>query len=88
MIDKRLIDYSDGYRDYRDKLREDGRELTLPDMLLILEGFLFRYGGVQKVGEIEEADSGKNSNDMEVDSDLILHLCQVLRLGGVYYLQP
>ena len=83
MIDSRLVDYSEGYRDYRDKLRADGTELTLGDLLLILEGFLMRYP--RALTHDEHIDgNGDKASEFEKDSALILHLFQALKLSGVY----
>lgn len=40
MIDKRLIDYSSQYKDFRKTLKEEGRLLTLEDLMSVVEGFL------------------------------------------------
>jgi hypothetical protein len=93
MIDKRLIDYSEGYRDYGDKLRDQDMELRLGDMLLILEGFLMRYSGALtgNGGGDDPADSWRvsaGSSDFDKDSALILHLIQALKLRGAYNMQP
>lgn len=40
MVDKRLIDYSSQYKDYGKTLKEEGRLLTLEDMMSVVEGFL------------------------------------------------
>ena len=40
MVDKRLIDYSSQYKDYGKTLKEEGKLLTLEDMMNVVEGFL------------------------------------------------
>ena len=40
MFDKRLIDYSIQYADYRDTLKERGKNIELEDLMCLLEGFL------------------------------------------------
>lgn len=40
MIDKRLIDYSKQYKEYKDTLKEEAKQLSLEDMMALLEGFL------------------------------------------------
>lgn len=40
MIDKRLIDYSQGYKEYKNTLREEAKHLSLEDMMALVEGFL------------------------------------------------
>ncbi|MEM7009245.1 MAG: hypothetical protein AAF462_08950 [Thermodesulfobacteriota bacterium] len=40
MIDKRLIDYSNQYRDYYKTLEEKGRSLNVQEVLTLIEGFL------------------------------------------------
>ena len=40
MIDKRLIDYSTEYADYKETLIEEGKSFTLDDVMTLLEGFL------------------------------------------------
>ncbi len=40
MVDKRLIDYSSQYKDYSKTLKEEGKLLTLEDMMNVVEGFL------------------------------------------------
>ena len=90
MMDMRLIDYSEGYADYGDKLRDEGLELTLGDILLILEGFLMRYSGAltgdggERSAAMPGIKSGRKSSDFDKDSALILLLMQALRLGGAY----
>jgi len=43
MIDKRLIDYSKEYADYKETLKEEGRSFTLDDVMTVLEGFLVEH---------------------------------------------
>ncbi len=38
MIDKRLIDYSMEYADYKESLREEAKSFTLDDVMIVLEG--------------------------------------------------
>jgi len=83
MIDQRLIDYSEGYGDYGDRLRTEGAELTLGDLLLILEGFLMKYRRALTQDENNDGNRGEAAQ-FEKDSALILHLFQALKLGGVY----
>lgn len=43
MIDRRLIDYSMEYADYKESLREGAKSFTLDDVMIVLEGgFLLR----------------------------------------------
>jgi len=73
MMDMRLIDYSEGYRDYGDELGDEDLELALGDMLLILDGFLMRYGdaltgdrpeGGARSGGINNGDRGERLTAM------------------------
>jgi len=41
MIDKRLIDYSEEYKEYESALDKDGKKLSLENMISLLEVFLF-----------------------------------------------
>ena len=43
MIDKRLIDYSMEYADYKESLREEAKSFTLDDVMIVLEGFLAEH---------------------------------------------
>lgn len=40
MIDKRLIDYSQEYKGYKNTLKEEAKYLSLEDMMSLVEGFL------------------------------------------------
>jgi len=40
MIDKRLIDYSRDYKDYKKMLRQEGQCFSLEDIMALVEGFL------------------------------------------------
>lgn len=43
MADKRLIDYSSQYKDYKKTLEEEGKLFTLEDMMSVIEGFITNY---------------------------------------------
>jgi hypothetical protein len=40
MIDKRLIDYSKDYKDYKKTLKQEGQHFSLEDIMTLVEGFL------------------------------------------------
>lgn len=40
MIDKRLIDYSKDYKDYKKMLKQEGQHFSLEDIMTLVEGFL------------------------------------------------
>lgn len=43
MVDKRLIDYSSQYKDYKETLEEKSKLFTLDDMMSVIEGFIANY---------------------------------------------
>ncbi|MCZ6468631.1 MAG: hypothetical protein O6499_03175 [Candidatus Dadabacteria bacterium] len=43
MIDRRLIDYSMEYADYKESLGEEAKSFTLDDVMIVLEGFLAEH---------------------------------------------
>ena len=43
MIDRRLIDYSMEYADYKESLRKKAKSFTLDDVMIMLEGFLAEH---------------------------------------------
>lgn len=43
MIDIRLIDYSTEYLDYKDMLKEEGKNMALEDLMSLLEGFVAKH---------------------------------------------
>ena len=50
MIDKRLIDYSREYKDYETVSEKDGKQLSLENMISLLEVFLF-----DETNEVEDS---------------------------------
>ena len=43
MVDNRLIDYSNQYKDYRKTLEEEGKLFTLEDLMSVIEGFIANH---------------------------------------------
>ena len=43
MVDKRLIDYSNQYKDYKKTLEEEGKLFSLEDMMSLIKGFIANY---------------------------------------------
>ena len=40
MIDKRLIDYSQDYKEYKSTLKQEGKCFSLEDLMTLVDGFL------------------------------------------------
>lgn len=78
MIDGRLIDYDEGYRDYDESLRREGECLSVGDMLTVVQGFVGKYPDHLVTGGF---DDGGGVGEYDRERAVVIYLRQALSLA-------